>query len=157
MAVLANAINAFPNLYSNRLLLIGQAMAPSAEAAGSAPFPAAAGPDPSRSPTPGQLAGDADGTDPAASAPLCLAQAAAAAYYGLLLRNKLKLQGMLGPLGSALAASPGPVAAVVSHALRQLLGSAPPKERARLCMALFHQTPLGCRCRLAQVGPACMP
>ena len=45
------------------------------------------------------------------------------------------------------------VAAILLHALRQLLGSASgPKERARLAMDLFQQTPAHCRGALAEVG-----
>ena len=86
-------------------------------------------------------------------------RAAAAAYCRLLLSNKLKLQGVLGPVGAALAGGSPQVAAVVRHALRQMLaaGAAAPRERARLCMDLFHQTPLSCRMQLAEVGGWGMP
>lgn len=182
VALLADAIEAFPNLYSDRLLLIGRLMTPDAQ-------PPAAQEQPANGPAESGRAGGADSASEtaasqqqleqagpngdrhaqqeqqaqqvvtAASASLFpeqreqLARAAAASYCRLLLRNKLKLQGMLGPLGSALAAASPPVAALVQHALRQMLGAAAPKERARLCMALFHQTPPGCRVALAQVRP----
>ena len=133
VAVLEAAISAFPNAYSDRLSLIGQRMAPPCGGE-QAPQPPAAAPSPAE-----QGQGER------------VARAAAAAYCRLLLRNKLKLQGQLGPVGSALVAGSAPVAALARHALRQLLGSAPPKDRARLALALFHQTPPGRRAALAQV------
>lgn len=153
VAVLAGAINAHPNLHSGHLLLIGQAMLAPAEAGQEQP-PA----QPADSAAPAAAAAGAEPALQHAEAPRQqLPLAAAAAYCRLLLHNKLKLQGMLGCLGAALVASPGPVAAIVSRALRQLLGGAAPKERARLAMALFHQAPADCRRHLAQVAPLWLP
>lgn len=190
VALLADAIEAFPNRYSDRLLLIGRLMAPAAAELGSGTAVegtpaecsaegsgAGAAEDGVAADEQAQLVANGDGpAQPAArpeapqacpAAPATglpeqqeqLARAAAAAYCRLLLRNRLKLQGMLGPLGAALATALPPVAALVQHSLRQMLGAAAPKERARLCMALFHQTPLGCRAALAQVrlGSAAAP
>ncbi|PRW50755.1 NRT1 PTR FAMILY -like [Chlorella sorokiniana] len=180
VALLADAIEAFPNQYSSRLLLIGRLMVPGAEPAAAGGMEPAGGPAESSgtgsadaaselAATPQQAQQDQESSDGPAAEPTVatsrqapaaavltpeqqepLAQAAAAAYCRLLLRNKLKLQGMLGPLGSALASASPTVAALVQHALRQMLGAAAPKERARLCMALFHQTPPDCRVALAQ-------
>jgi len=183
VALLADAIEAFPNRYSDRLLLIGWLMAPAGQAAGGpavlveeqvsgpAESSGAGGVEAAREPAAGseqqqdigaqqaqQAQQPADGIHHAAHQTLSpeqqeqLSRASAAAYCRLLLRNKLKLHGMLGPLGCALAAASPPVVALVQHALRQMLGAAAPKERARLCMALFHQTPPGCRVALAQVS-----
>lgn len=149
VAVLEAAISAFPNAFSDRLALIGQRMAPPCDSAQMTAAAAAA------------EAGAATHTDAAQQGQgqgERVARAAAAAYCRLLLLNKLKLQGQLGPVGCALVAGAAPVAALARHALRQLLGAAPPKERARLALALFHQTPLGRRTALAQVlWAACRP
>ena len=152
--VLAGAVDAFPNSYGDRLGLLGSRML-----SGPTVVAAAA--------TSGSVAGGSPGQEQA------VAFAAAAAYSRLLLSNKLKLQGALGPAGSALAASSecgtggsnsgsngsaaggvaGAVAAVVGRALGQLLGAAAsgPRERARLALDLFHQTPLRHRRAAAEV------
>lgn len=147
VSLLANAIDAHPNRFGGKLLLIGQLMVPDSTLAG------------------GAATGSLPGAAAAAAAPVpCskpaqpteqLARVAAGAYCRLLLRNKLKLQdhGMLRPVGCALAGGSACVAAIVRHALCQLLQAAPPKDRARLCLDLFHQTPLerGWRQLLAEV------
>lgn len=194
VALLADAIEAFPNAYSDRLLLIGRLMAPAVQPAAAAADveateggPAGSGGADAADDHPAsqqqqdqeqqaqqEEKGSEEAAQPAAkqaaparpaataTAPALspeqreqLARVAAASYCRLLLRNKLKLQGMLGPLGSALSAASPPVAALVQHALRQMLGAAAPKEQARLCMALFHQTPPSCRVALAQVRLVC--
>lgn len=154
VAVLADAISAFPNTYSDRLLLIGGLLVPgsvprrngtacgatSAESAGGAPAV----------PVNVQAAAAPPAHGPPLQQQERLAQTAAHAYCQLLLHNTLKLQGMLGPLGCTLVRGAPPVAAVVGHALRLRLGPAPPKDRARLAMALFHQAPLSCRRQVAE-------
>lgn len=192
VALLADAIESFPNAYSDRLLLIGRLMAPAVQPAAPAADVQATDDGPAESSGAGaadgqaasqqqqeeqeqqEVTGSEEGSQPAAKQatqprPAAaattsalspeqreqLARVAAASYCRLLLRNKLKLQGMLGPLGSALAAASPPVAALVQHALRQMLGAAAPKEQARLCMVLFHQTPPSCRIALAQVRLVC--
>ena len=77
---------------------------------------------------------------------------AALAYARLLLQNKLRLQGLLGPVGAALAHDGGSCAAKpLLRALRQLLDSAAPRDAARLCMDLFQQTSLPLRAAAGQV------
>jgi hypothetical protein len=167
VAVLANAIDAYPTGFGDRLLLVGQLMLPAVAVPGAAAHQA-------RHPADSQAAEPDDKSAGAAGAAerapeqqsqsqqqqqqqqQQVARAAAAAYCRLLLSNKLKLQGVLGPVGAALAGGSPQVAAVVRHALRQMLaaGAAAPRERARLCMDLFHQTPLSCRMQLAEVGTA---
>lgn len=142
VALLADSIDAFPSAFSGKLQLLGRLMTPAA--------------------MPHSGRGDAPQGEPSAAA--CAAEAeqlaleTASAYCRLLLRNKLRLQdaGMLAPVGCALAGGSGRVAAVARHALSQLLLAAPPKGRARLCLDLFHQTPLerGWRQLLAEVRAA---
>ncbi|KAL4443283.1 hypothetical protein ABPG75_011020 [Micractinium tetrahymenae] len=132
VALLADSIDAFPNAFASKLPLVGRLMVPAA-------VPSAA-----------QAGASQDGCGAASAAAASAAQAeqlarsAAAAYCRLLLRNKLRLQdaGMLAPVGCALAGGSARVAALARHALRQLLLAAPPKDRARLSLDLFHQTPL---------------
>lgn len=153
--VLADTIDAYPTGFGDRLLLVGQLM-----------LPAVAGPgrDAEQAQQPGagsqaEVPGNDRAGAPAGSArhrsdqQQQMARAAAAAYCRLLLRNKLKLQGVLSPVGAALAGGSPPVAALVRHALRQMLaaGAAALRERSRLCMDLFHQTPPSCRAQLAEV------
>lgn len=181
VAVLADAIDAFPNAFSCKLVLVGRLMVPGEAAApgegaaaggameaGQAKEEQAEAEDAGRveqqpaGPT-GAAAVAAAAASAAAAEPEALraaadasagqrlAQVAAAAYCRLLLRNKLKLRGVLGPVGAALAGGAPAVAALVKHALRQMLAAAAPRERARLCLDLFHQTPLPSRQRLAEV------
>lgn len=152
VSVLAEAISAFPNSHSDRLLLIGQLMVPLPGEPGPARAGGSAGSCEAAEGAAGE-GGDGDGSAAARERQQQeqLARCAAAAYCRLLLHNRLKLQGMLGPVGVALARGAPPVAALVRHALRQLLLAGAPKERARLAMALFHQTPLACRLQLAEV------
>ncbi|GAB4818692.1 hypothetical protein N2152v2_005738 [Parachlorella kessleri] len=74
-----------------------------------------------------------------------LQQRAAAAFARLLLQNKFKLQGMLAVVGQGLTSGGDKVARILRHSLGQLLRTAGPKERARIALDLFHQTPLGLR------------
>lgn len=164
VTVLADAAHAFPNAYSDRLALLGRLMAPREESDGGGSLPAAPG---TAAPADSSEASAADveeveaGTEVAAPAetsspaaahpapPERLARAAAAAYCRLLLSDRLRLQSGLGPVGAALVHGSPSVVAVVRHALAQLLAAAAPKERARLCMAAFHQAPPACRAALA--------
>lgn len=169
--VTAAAVDAFPNAFGSKLLLIGHLMVPAAAGQSGA---AGAEQQDGRQAACEQHSEDAQ-PDPAeeqaaaGSAPRGaadrLACMAAAAYSRLLLSNKLKLQGVLGPAGLALARSAdsedvvrqGPqsrVAVVVGCALRALLAAAPPRERARLALDLFHQTPLAGGRKLGAAGGA---
>lgn len=140
--LLAGSIDAFPNAFSGKLPRLGRLMVPATECPASQAVP------------PQQGLPAAAGETEAEQ----LAFVATAAYCRLLLGNKLRLQGagMLAPVGCALAGGSAHVAAIAQHTVRQLLLAAPPKGRARLCLDLFHQTPLerGWRRLLAEVRPA---
>lgn len=77
-------------------------------------------------------------------------QQAAAAYCRLLLKNKLKLQGMLDVVGNGLADADCMVRNILRQACTQLLRVLAPKERARMAMSLFHETDPGNRGHIVQ-------
>eukprot|EP00887_Chlorella_sp_A99_P001044 scaffold14.g1044.t1 len=148
VAVLADAIDAFPSAFGSRVALLGElmAVAPAADERedGSAAPPAA------------------EAAVAAAAAAGQLRRHAAAAYARLLLADKLKVESMLGAVGAVLAAGSvgaggrsgrgdgksgagggaDPVAALMLHTARRLLDAArSPKDRARLAIGLFQRTP----------------